>query len=275
MSFFANFEYSDLKLGIFVKKTINLLINITMIPREIHGQVIFAGAKWSTVMDNVKKYWDQGMFITDFDYGGGVYVVVMSKVKGWNGQAIRHGSTLPVDAISELWDKNYYLTNALYDGQDWVVVMTGVDYCSGQSYFTHTSWTEFTDNINQGWEDDKVVTKLCCEIKPSYNKYFAIMTRFRDCSPAQSRRYLKGRLLIQDLESMCVDGKYIVDVFDFDGGAFVVTAGKTGWDTCKVVKSRDFSTLLEKVKNYWDKDYYITTITFYESEWFAVLGKKS
>lgn len=245
-----------------------------MIPREIDGQVIFAGGKWSVVMESVRKYWDKGMFITDFDYGNGVYVVVMSTVKGWSGQAIRHGSTLPTDDISELWDKDYYITNALYDGQDWVVVMSGVEYCSGQNYFSRTNWTEFTDKISEGWDDDKVVTKLCCEIKPSYNKYFAVMTRFRDCSPTQSRRYLKGRLLIQDLEALCENGKYIVDVFDFDGGSYVVTASKTGWNTCKVIKSRDFSTLIEKLNGYWDKDYRITTVTFYQGEWFVVLGKK-
>ena len=225
-------------------------------------------------MENVKKFWNEGMFITDFDYGNGVYVVVMSNVKGWNGQAIRFGSTLPSDDITELWNKDYYITNVLYDGSDWIVVMSGVDYCSTQSYFSRTKWSEFTEKISDGWKEDKVVTKLCCEIKDSYNKYFAVMTKFKDCSPSQTRRYIKDRVLIQDLEGMCQDGNYIVDIFDVDGGVYVVTAGRTGWITCKVCKNKDLKTIFEKIEDYWNRGYYITSIANYNGDWFAVLGKK-
>ena len=225
-------------------------------------------------MESVRKFWDEGMFITDFDYGNGVYVVVMSHVKGWNGQAIRHGSSLPSDDISELWDKDYYITNVLHDGADWIVVMSGVNYCSTQSYFTRTSWKDFLEKISEGWKDDKVVTKLCCEIQRSSNYYFAVMTKFKDCSPSQTRHYIEGRLTIQKLEELCQNGNYIVDAFDVDGGVFVVTAGSTGWKTCKVCKSRELSGLFERVQDYWNRDYYITSLTCYNEEWFVVLGHK-
>lgn len=134
-------------------------------------------------MEKVWKYWDQGMVITDFDYGGGTYVVVMSRVKGWREQRIRHDCVLPTFKISQLRREGYYITNVLYDGSDWIVVMTEVDYCADQTCFICTRWSEFIGKINEGWEDRKVVTKLCCQIKRSYNKYLAVMTKFKDCSP--------------------------------------------------------------------------------------------
>ena len=188
-----------------------------MIPRKTYGQAYCCGSSWSEVMDLVKKYWDKGYFITDFDYGNNTYFVVLSKVDGWNGQAIRCGSSLPADDIKELWD--------------WVIVMTGIDYCRTQRYFTTTDWEEFKQKISTGWNDDMLVTKLCCEIKSSYNVYFAAMTEYKDCSPAQSRHYFNGNVTARDLASVCEDGKFITDIYDFDGGVFVVTSGNSGWSS--------------------------------------------
>lgn len=244
-----------------------------MIPRRIYGQAYCCGGRWSEVMDLVKKYWDQGYFITDFDYGNDTYFVVMSKVQGWNGQAIRYGSSLPADDIKEMWDKDYYITNAFYDGKDWVIVMTGVDYCKTQRYFTTTKWDEFKDKITAGWNDDMLVTKLCCEIKSSYNLYFAAMTEFKDGSPAQSRRYMSGNVTARDLAALCEDGKFIVDIFDFDGGVFVVTAGDTGWSSYRIVQVAGVNGLTEKIKKAWDDGYSLTTLTYYNGEWIAVFGK--
>lgn len=243
-----------------------------MIPRKINGQRIFASSSWKEIMENVKKFWDEDMFITEFKYGNGAYFVVMSNVKGWKGQVIRSGSSFPGEKVSEMWNENYYITNVLWDGDDWVVVMTGVDYCSTQSYFTRTKWAEFREKISDGWKEDKIVTNLCCEKQSSYNNYFAVMTKFKDGSPSQSRRYIEGRLTIQELEGMCEGGKYLVDIYDFDGGVYVVTAGSTGWDSCKVCKSRDLRSLSEKISSYWGRGYYVTSLACYGEEWFVVLG---
>ena len=66
-----------------------------MIPREIDGQRIFLASRWNDMIDNVKKFWGENMFITDLDYNNGVYVVVISSVKGCNGQCIRYGLSFP------------------------------------------------------------------------------------------------------------------------------------------------------------------------------------
>ena len=245
-----------------------------MIPREINGQVIFTSSSWAKIMDKVDKYRETGMCITDFDYGNGLYVVVMSKVKGWNKQVVRVGSVFPMDAVLEEWEDDYYITNVLYDGDDWIVVMTGVDYCVDQKYIYRSNWTKFNEEISEGWKNDMIVTKLCCHSFRSFNVYLAAMTRFKDCSPSQSRKYFKGSISRSDLEAMCVSGRYIVDIFDFDGGVYVVTAGRTGWNSCKVIKSSNTSDLLKMVAKFWDNDYYITTVAYYDGEWLAVLGRK-
>lgn len=244
-----------------------------MIPRSIIAQSYFTRKGWGDTTTLIEEYWDKGYVVTDFDYGNGFYFVVMSKVNGWNRQKLFYGNSLPTDDIKEAWDRGYYITNVLHDGSDWIVIMTEVDYCTTQRLFSTGVWEDFKEKIQNGWDEDMLVTKLCCE-KQRFSTYFAAMTEFNDGSPAQSARYLSGSIIKSDLDDLFVDGKYIVDIFDFDGGAYVVTAGDTGWSSHRLFMSPSLNSTYEAIKDYWDRGYYITTISFYDGEWILVFGKE-
>ena len=74
-----------------------------MIPTKINGQVLVSRETWNEAMDAVGDYYKDDYYITDFDYGGGYYRIVMSKNIGWNGQIIRYGKDFPQEEIKEGW----------------------------------------------------------------------------------------------------------------------------------------------------------------------------
>ena len=244
-----------------------------MLPRSIRGQQFFSRSSWGDVMDDIKEGWDNGFFITDFDYGDGVYFVVMSKVEEWNGQAVRYASEFPTDDIKELWGKRYSITNMLYDGSDWIVVMTGVDYCLKQKMFRCMDADDFKERVSNGWNEDKIITKLCCRQEYYGNTYVGVMTEYRDSSPSQSRSFLRGVVLASELMDLCRDGKYITNIFDFGGGVMVATESGTEWRSCKIYRCGSTGTLAESIRECWDSGYSVTTLAYYDGEWFAVFGR--
>lgn len=225
-------------------------------------------------MDDIREGWDKGCYITDFDYGDGVYFVVMSKVEDWNGQAVRCASDFPSDEIKELWGKGYFITNMLYDGSDWIVVMSGVNYCLTQKMFRCMDSDDFKERVREGWNNDKIITKLCCKKRSYGNTYVGVMTGYRDTSPSQSRHALGGYVTASDLMDLCEDGKYIVDIFDFGGGLMVATESGTAWKSCKVYKCSSVGGMADAIRECWGSGYCITTMAYYDGDWFAVFGRR-
>jgi hypothetical protein len=242
-----------------------------MQPERYYGQAFFTASSWSEVKRQINKYWDEDYYITDFDYGDGVYLVVMSQVSGWNGQTFLYGSTLPDDEISSKWDEGYYITNMLYDG-DWIVVMTQVENCIDQYYFTRSVPSVFNDMIGEGWDDGKSLTKLCCEPGiPSV--YCAVMSEFSYPAPAQTRNIKPGRLTASQLGELCEGDQYITELFDLDGAVMVVTTERDDFYTTAIYQSSSLSRVAGAISDYWDDGYTLTTVAFYDGEWFLVFCK--
>ena len=242
-----------------------------MIPRTITAQTIASRESWSSIMEAIKKYWDEGYYITDFDYGGGYYRVVMSKGTGWNGQAIRFGETFPKEKIQELWDKGYYITNAMHDGKDWIVVMSGVEDCRSQSWFTRTNWNDFKDTIKEYWDKDMVVTKLACKTSGGTTVYCGIVSKMT-YSQEQKMKYYSGTPT-PDIIDLCEANTILTDFYDVDGGVFAVTASKTGWEDQTLGVKSSWDSALEFIKKYWDRDYSLTTLSYYNGIWLVAMSK--
>ena len=242
-----------------------------MIPRRITAQTILSRKSWKEIRSAIGEYWDKDYYITDFDYGEGYYRVVMSKGTGWNGQAIRYGSSFPTDEIQELWGKGYSITNACHDGSDWIVIMSGVSDCKTQSWFTRTSWSDFKENISEYWKKDMVVTKIACKLSGSSPVYCGIVSKM-DYSQGQKMKYFSGKPT-SDIGDMRDDNSIITDMYDVDGGVFAVTATKTGWTKQSIEVRAKWDTAIDLIKRYWDKDYSLTCLCYYQGYWVIAMSK--
>lgn len=243
-----------------------------MIPSTIGEQSILTRSTWNQCMEAIGDYYDQGYYITDFDYGGGVYKIVMSKSVGWNGQIIKFGKEFPQQEVSEGWKKGYHITNVMHDGSDWIVIMSGVPSCQRQTWFTRYNWNEFKSDISKIWDEGKIVTNLACKMSGDEPLYCAICSQM-STSQGQSYHFIQGRPTAQELCDLCTKGRLIVDIYDFDGGTFVVTASDTGWRQQKMHVSENWENSSEVIQQSWNEGYNITTIAYYHGAWIVILSR--
>ncbi len=241
-----------------------------MIPTKINGQVLVSRETWNEAMDAVGDYYKDDYYITDFDYGGGYYRIVMSKNIGWNGQIIRYGKDFPQEAIKEGWDKGYHITNLLHDGSDWIVIMSGVPGCLSQQWFTRTGWVDFKDEISRIWNEDMVLTKVACRLNPAPNVYCGVASKM-NISQGQKYNFFPGGTP-KDIMALCVEGNKITDIYDFEGGVVAITTTQSGWSKQVLLTGPNWEGNVKTIKEYWDKGYNVTTMCYYNNMWYIIVS---
>ena len=237
-----------------------------MIPELIVGQQFIFKKTWKEVTEKIKEFWDKDYYITDFDYGDGMYRVLLSECL-WNGQAYRYGKDFPEEKIQELWDKNYHITNVTHDGNDWIVIMSGDTGINGQRWFTRASFSDFKKAIREAWKEGYNITKVAF----GNDLYLGVMSKGLDWS--QSWWHCPEFPTDELMKSKKTDGEIITDAFEFGDSCFTVASGKTGYTKQRFHKNKDFEYLRKLLKNRWDEGYNLTTVSFFKEEWILVFSK--
>lgn len=241
-----------------------------MVPKRVDGQYIFFEESWSNMMRNVESGWNDGLVVTDMDYGDDGYCVVMSSGTDWGHQVVLHGSVLPREKISEGWNSDYVITNMLCDEQDWIVIMTQVSGIKKQRVVLDNDWSVFRSKIREAWDEDMVVTKLCCEIDYSYNAYCAVVTEYYN-SPSQNCVYIDGAPTPQELCDMCGSNQILTDFHDVEGGVLTVTEGETGWGEMRIFEVAYAQELIKLLgAGGFDDGFRITTVSYYRGRWYGI-----
>lgn len=241
-----------------------------MIPAKITSQVFFAKDSWRKTMAKIEEYWDLDYAITDIDYGGGYYAVVMSKGTGWQSEKILYGSSFPSEKVSKAWDDDYHITNVTFDGDDWIVIMSKVPECRSQTWFTRTGWNDFKSKISDVWDDDKVMTTISCKTTGT-TVYFGAATSFKN-SLAQSLRYISETPTSKEILGAMGDGKIVTDVHDVDGGVYVVTSSGYPYRRQYAVVG-SLSGVSDSIDEGFDDGYAITTMAYYCGKWIMIMSK--
>lgn len=243
-----------------------------MLPVLIAGQRIFSRSSWSSAMELIEEYWDDDLYITDFDYGEGVYVVVMSSVVNWDGQTVLFGADFPRDAIKRNWNKGYSITNVMHDGSDWVVVMTKVgNECQSQGYVLESSEAAFMNAIRDAWDDGYIITQVCCDEGRYGNVYCAVYSE--PYTPkSQSIRALTGSVSPREIGNACDDDESIIDLYDMDGALMVATYSNPIYKRISIARCVDIEDLFSAVDNNMDNDLWVTVLAYYRGCWYAVFN---
>ena len=240
-----------------------------MITRKATGdkQTFIYRSTWKDLVAGIKEYWDKDYYITDFDYGDGMYRVLLSKETGWSGQAYRSGKEFPAEKVKELWDKDYDITNVTYDGSDWIVIMTGNTGLNRQNWFTRSSFDAFKDRANELWTEGKDLTKVAY----GDGMYLGV---FSGGLNWQQTWWHWSEFPTDDLmKEKKTNGKIITDAFEFKDMVFAVASSNTGYTKQRFHKNKDFEYLRKLLKNRWDDGYTLTTVSYYKKEWILVFSK--
>ena len=239
-----------------------------MIPKLNNNAQQFIFKKtWNEVTEKIQEFWDKDFYITDFDYGDGMYRVLLSKGTGWNGQAYRFGKEFPSEKVKELWDKDYYITNVTHDGSDWIIIMSGKTGLNGQNYFLRSSFSDFEKDVDEAWTKGYDITKVAY----GNGQYLGVTSGGLDWSQNWWNWSDFPTDELMDLKKS--DGKIITDVFEFDNKCFTIASGNTGYKKQRFHKNKDFEYLKKLLDNRWNEGYDLTTVSFFKGEWILVFSK--
>lgn len=231
------------------------------------AQTIISRSTWKEIAEKIKEKWEEDYFITDFDFGGGMYRVVLTKGTGWSGQHYRFGKEFPGEKVSELWDKGYQITNVTYDGSDWVVIMSGGTGITGQSWFSRSSFDDFEEKANELWSKGKDLTKVAF----GDGTYLGVFSG--NLNWGQHWWNWPEFPTDELMKKKQSESKIITDAFEFGNMVFAVASSNTGYTKQRIHKNKDWGVLLKLLKNRWDEDYSITTVSYYKEEWILVFSK--
>lgn len=242
-----------------------------MIPKRITNQTILQNSTWKGIAEQVKDLWDKDYYITDFDCGEGLYRVVMSKGTGWNSQRIITEVFFPEDEIKKWMDKGYSITSVSNDGLDWVIIMTGINEVSNQCFIREYSYDDLKEKIKKYW--DKGYTVSCIAEDGYLEEYICVFSKSN--YHGQGYVYLPRHFNIKEMENFKKsDGYLITEIANFNGkGLFCVASSGTGFSQQKIHREETWDRMAELTQNRWREGYNITTIDYYDGEWYAIFSK--
>ena len=86
-------------------------------------------------------------------YNNQVFLLVMAKETGYEGQLWRTSSEFPKEEIKSGWDDGKDITSLTYGNGVWVLLMAKGTGYEGQQYSTSSEFPK--EKIKSGWDDGK------------------------------------------------------------------------------------------------------------------------
>lgn len=274
-----------------------------MVPLRISEQSLVIEENWDRCERQIERLWNDGFYITDFDYGDGVYHVVMSAGTGWTEQYIESGSEFPERHIEQGWRDGYTVTNIAIDDEEWIIVFTaGVRQLGEQSWASAESFDDFEDLFHQLTYDGQTITKMAYdeedelyiavnatdlgwEQQLSYweeiedDMYIGGERRQRrkrnyrnprnDSHRSQSSRFNNTWEDDVDVEEYPM----ITDIIDHDGDYFFVESFGTPYREQCVHRREDWDDIDAIVAQRWDEGFFITTAAYIYDGWVLVFTR--
>ena len=129
---------------------------------DITDQQVCA-APWSNLKDWIRKWWDDGYYITGIACKSGLWTVVMSQTDRYQRQSYMWANSAEEigKKIKEYWDKGYLITALEYGGGEFFCIMSTTDNSAdaGQSRFIKVSESP-ESFISEAWEKGWNITYI-------------------------------------------------------------------------------------------------------------------
>lgn len=259
-----------------------------MLPNRILTQTIYFPSNWSELSKNIQEKYKDDYFITSIRYGGGAWILIMSKVEGWNGQSYFCSKEFPHEKLKEYREKDYYLTSITHDGSDWICVVTGVNNCRGQVVY-HGTWGRDLMELNKkAWDAGMIITSVSAEmyyaivyslfqerIEPGCLFSLFMKPTYKTIRYSQSFIDLDKPIGVREIQRCCKEDQVVIDIHDMNSiKTAVVTAGGLEYTKQRIHKAKSFKELDKLIDNRWAEGYCITSVEYtYDNEWILVFSK--
>ena len=258
-----------------------------MLPNRILAQTVYYLSNWDNVRTKIKEGWNNDYFITNIRYGGGVWVLIMSKVKGWNGQHYFCSKEFPSEKLKDYREKDYYLTTITHDGSDWICVVTGVNNCTGQVVY-FGKWGDHREVNKIAWKGGMIITSVSAKmyyaivyslfqkrIEPGCLFSLFMKPTYQTIRFSQNCTVLDKPIGVREIQRCCEENQVVIDIHDMNTNkTAVITAGGLEYTKQRIHKAKSLDDLRKLIDNRFAEDYSITTIEYtYDDEWIMVFSK--
>lgn len=296
-------EIRPIKINLFISKL------IFMVPFKISEQTIVIEENWDRCEREIERMWEEGFHITDFDYGDGVYHVVMSAGTGWGDQYLESGSDFPERKIDEAWDEGYVITNIAIDDEEWILVCTAnVRGLGAQSWQGTEHFDDFEDTFHDAAHRGMSMTKMAYDDEDQL--YIALLSenlgweqqlsyweeieadmylggerrrnyqrQYRQPRNASHSRFSErfdrmGKGWDPDNRSTQEEAEAMVtDIIDHDGNYFFVESFDTPYREQCIHRREDWDDIDHIVQQRWSEGFFITTAAYIYDGWVLVFSR--
>lgn len=213
----------------------------------------------------IQQGWDSYKMITDFNYGNGKWILVMSGGSGYTYQQYSSHSSFPASSISKGWNEGKSITKLFYGNGYWVLVMTKGTTFSSQYYCTKSSYP--SAEIKEQWDLGRKITSLVyCNnvwvlVMSGYSKYTSQSWWTRSDFPTA------------EVKSGWDAGKHITALVHGNGVYALVMSKATGYSAQLYYSNSSFPS--GKIKEGWDLGMDITSLCYGNGSWLLVMTKMS
>lgn len=272
-----------------------------MIPLRITNQSIVVESNWKDCEREIERLWEENFFITDFDYGDGVYYVVMSLGTGWTDQYIEGGREFPERHIEDGWNEGYSVTNIALDDEEWIVVLTAGTKLIDQSWESTEDFESFQDLFYEITYEGQTLTKMAYDEEDGL--YVALIDdnlgweqelcnwedipadtyiggqrhQFRRRSYRRSRneshhRPQSSRFNNTNYEQN-EDLPMITDIIDHDGEFFFVESFGTPYTAQRIHRRDNWDAVGDMMTECWADGFFVTSVAHVYDEWVLVFSR--
>jgi hypothetical protein len=152
---------------------------------------------------NSKK--EEDYYITDFDFGNGIYSIILEKSNEILDQFHWWSKTYDSDKISETWEKGYGITHLFYDETDWIYVFSKLKIQKPQAIELHSDFDILKEKINTRRAEGYSISKIAF----GNDKWVALS--LKDIGYNSDWTTIE-KIDVETLKRMTSDGKIITDL---------------------------------------------------------------
>ena len=108
--------------------------------------------------DKIKKFWDEGKYITSAAYSSRGWFVTMARNCGYTAQRYHYGKDWPSDWILQCFNEGYYMTAVSSGIGKWFIVMSAGTGYTDQTW-TFNTWSKDAEFIEEKWNAGYRITE--------------------------------------------------------------------------------------------------------------------
>jgi hypothetical protein len=235
-----------------------------MITSSRTSQTYATKSTFKEIDEFIKLKRTEGYYIVDFDFGAGLYAVIMDKGNEFLEQFHWWSKEFDKNKVSEFWEKGYRLTHLFHDNSDWIYVFSKLENQKPQSYSIDDEFPK--TQIQKRWDEGYSISKIAY----GQNQWVVFFLKDIGYNPGWA---LRRNIDAEEIKNWLDEDKIITDLV-WGNNQWAIANGRHKLYKHQVIES---STTFpyECIKKRWQDGYDITLCAFGESMWHVLFSSNN